>query len=221
MVVNQIISPGLEPLYPHQQVAEALQSMHRQHVHELPVVAEDHFTYLGIAAEAQLVDLSPTTLIGEVALQQHKPAVSSHAHLFDVLKMYQENPLSIIPVLDETEHYVGMITRDGLLEGLAKMMNVQEPGAIIHLQMATHDYMLSDIARLAELNDVRILNVYTLYDTTHDMINVFLKTNRIDVQALVSTYSRYHYQVIQIFAQESSMDSLRDNYDMLMNYINM
>jgi len=87
--------------------------------------------------------------------------------------------------------------------------------------MATHDYMLSDIARLAELNDVRILNVYTLYDTTHDMINVFLKTNRIDVQALVSTYSRYHYQVIQIFAQESSMDSLRDNYDMLMNYINM
>jgi len=120
MVVNQIISPGLEPLYPHQQVAEALQSMHRQHVHELPVVAEDHFTYLGIAAEAQLVDLSPTTLIGEVALQQHKPAVSSHAHLFDVLKMYQENPLSIIPVLDETEHYVGMITRDGLLEGVGK-----------------------------------------------------------------------------------------------------
>jgi acetoin utilization protein AcuB len=221
MVVNQIISSGFEPLFPHQRVAEALQSMHMQHVRELPVVAEDHFTYLGIAAEAQLAHLSPTTLIGEVSLGQHKPAVFSQAHLFDVLRIYQENQLSIIPVLDEMDRYVGMITIDGLLEALVKMMNVQEPGAIIHLQMPTHDYMLSDIVRLAELSDVRILNVYTLYDGTHDMVHVFLKTNRMDVQALVSTYSRYHYQVVQIYAQESSMDSLRDNYDMLMNYINM
>ncbi|WP_157853737.1 CBS domain-containing protein [Thermoflavifilum aggregans] len=221
MVISQFISSRFVPLYPHQQVAEALASMHNQHVQELPVVAEDHFTYLGIATEAQLNDFPPTLRIGEIPMGEHKPAIFAQANLFDALRVYQQNQLSVIPVLDEAEHYVGTVTVDKLLEGLAKMMNVQEPGAIIQLQMAAHDYMLSDVARLAELNDVRLLDVCTQYDSTHDIVNVYLKTNRMDVQALVATYTRYHYQVVQVYAQESSIDSLRDNYDMLMNYINM
>lgn len=221
MVVSQIISAQLRPLHPHQQVAEAIASMHAQQVHELPVVAEDQLTLLGLATEALLMDCAPAMPIQDLLQELPKTAVSVQSHLFDVLKVYQENQLSVIPVLDEAEHYVGSVTMQTLLEGLAKLMNVQEPGAIIQLQMPTHDYMLSDIARLAEVNDVRILDVCTIYDGIHDMINVFLKTNRMDVNALVATFSRYHYQVVQIYAQESAMDSLRDNYDMLMNYINM
>lgn len=221
MVVREILSAQLVPLYPQQRVADALANMQLFHVRELPVVAEERAEYLGIAEESTLQQLSPSTLIATIPLGAQKPVIEAHAHVLEVLRIYQENKMSILPVVDENGRYLGTVTSDTLLEGLARMMNVHEPGALLHLQLATHDYMLSDIARLAEMNDVLILDVYTLYDSMHDIVNVFIKTNRMDISSFVATLSRYHYQLVQIFAPESSINSLRDNYDMLMNYINM
>jgi hypothetical protein len=80
---------------------------------------------------------------------------------------------------------------------------------------------MSEIAQIVETNNRKILNsfVNTFNDSTK--IEVTLKLNTVDIEAVIQTFARYDYQVKATYTIADLNDNLSDRYNSLMNYLNI
>jgi acetoin utilization protein AcuB len=143
-------------------------------------------------------------------------------HLFEVIRLVHSPKLSLIPVLDAKENYLGCITQSKLLEEMAEVGSLKQPGGIIVLQMNEIDYSLHEIARIVESNDAKILSSCTRTFTDSTRIELTLKLNKIDVSSVIQTFNRFDYQIVAFFTDENNYDDmLKDRFDALMNYLSI
>ena len=87
-----------------------------------------------------------------------KEKVLSEKNLFDVLHFFRLGNLSILPVVDKENNYLGCICERILLQKLCEILKVENQGGIIHLQIRIIDYSLAQIAQIVEGNGARILS---------------------------------------------------------------
>ena len=126
-----------------------------------------------------------------------------------------------LPVISYEKEYIGVLTKDSLLSALAQYNGVKEHGGILALDLDPRDYSLSEIARIAESNDVTLLSVSTITNPVSGRLEVLLKTNRQELQGLLATFERFNYIIKYTITEEQEEDLLKKNYDLLMNYISM
>lgn len=219
MLARELIST-VPILHPMDAGTKALRLMNEYHLTQLPMVVENK--YLAMVEEDDILDLEdPEVPLENIEYGPTRPAVIETAHLFEALKLFYEFRMTALPVISKENEYLGIITRDNLLAALAQYNGVKEAGGIIALEMEGRDYSLSEIARIAESNDVSILSVNTLTHPTTGRLEVLLKTNRQELQSLVATFERFNYVIKYLFSEEQEEEMLKKNYDLFMNYINM
>lgn len=219
MLARELIStvPILHPL---DAGSKALRLMNEYHLTQLPMVVENK--YLALVEEDEILDLEdPDVLLESVEYNGVKPGIMENAHLFEALKLFYDFKLSALPVITRDNEYLGIITKDNLLAALAQYNGVKETGGIIALDVDPRDYSLSEIARIAESNEVTILSVNTITNPVTGRLEVLLKTNRLELQSILATFERFSYIVKYTFSEEPEEELLKKNYDLLMNYINM
>ncbi|MFT4986701.1 MAG: acetoin utilization protein AcuB [Glaciecola sp.] len=147
--------------------------------------------------------------------------VTLEAHMFDVVKLMNAASLSLVPVFKNEDEFLGVIRYVDIIKSLGASAAAKQPGALLELQMTNADYSMSDIARIIEGNDAKILysNVVRLEETKD--IKVYLKLNTLDVSGVLQTFSRYDYKVKSSVQDTEYEEDLRDRFDSLMNYLNM
>lgn len=214
-----LIAPDVPPLRPQDDVGRALDWMEEFKVGHLPVVNEQRL--VGIVKDQDLVDRSdPRAAVSAVMEQVEVPFIRGGQHIYEVMKLFSERGLTVVPVLDEMGRYLGCITEHEALKRLADVTNIHEPGSIVVLEMNQVDYSLHEIARLVEGNDGKILSVYshTLPGTTR--VEITLKINREDISDILRSFERYEYFVKSTYQGSRLHDDLRGRYEELMRFIN-
>lgn len=220
MLARQLISSIIPTVTREDTAARALDLMNEFHLCHLPVVEDD--IYLCLLEESSMLDWDdPGMLLQHLHFSHIKPAIRGNAHFFEALKLAGDYKLTVIPVIGEADHYLGCITQENLLFTLAHFNGMHESGGILVLEMDQNDFMLSEIARLAESEDVHLLGIHTFNDPETGKLEVVLKTNRMDLNSFVATLERFHYSILHRFDEPAATDQLKRNYDLLMNYINM
>ncbi|WP_298714663.1 CBS domain-containing protein [Chitinophaga sp.] len=220
MLVQELISTVVPVLLPQDTGAKALRLMNEFHLTHLPLVVDNKYAYL--VEEDQVLDWEdPDQLLQSSAPGTLKPAVPEGAHFYEALKVFYDTRISALPVISREGEYLGVITRENLLGSLAQYNGVKEPGGVVVLEMEPRDYSLSEIARIAESNEVTLLSVNTLTNPSTARLEVVLKTNRQEMQGLIATFERFNYTIKYMFSEELEEDLLKKNYDLLMNYISM
>jgi len=198
----------------------ALAWMDEYKVSHLPIVNNEN--YLGLISEEDIYTSNAfDEPLGNHKLTLNNPFVTENQHIFDVLKLVTSLKLSLVPVLDHKNNYLGVITLRKLVEKFAETTSINNPGAIIILEINANDYSLSEIAQIVESNDTKILSLYitSLPDSTQ--MDVTLKLNRMDIAALLQTFNRYNYNVKAILAEQENNDDLQDRYYSLMKYLSI
>ncbi len=220
MLIEQLISPDVPTLLPTDTGSKALFLMEESHLTQLPMVQNE--VYLGLIQETDVLDWDkPEKALDSADFAHYRPAVSVSGHPFDALRMASEQHLNIVPVLDNSSRYIGSITRDDLLKYITENSGLDNPGGIIVLELEPRQYSLSEIARLCENEDVTVMASQVSTNPETGMIEVTLKTNRTNLEALVSSFQRHEYVVKQVFGAQSGEEDVMDRYRLLMNYINM
>jgi CBS domain-containing protein len=219
MKASQLISSSLITLHPDDDGDRALSLMDELRVNHLAVVRNSF--YLGILSEKEILSWDKTDeFIEEHISELSAPSVIGSQHLFDIIQTVEQNSLSIIPVLDEEKHYLGAITNRKLLYTIAKSTAVQSLGGVIVLQMNQNDYSMSEISRIIEENDTKILSSYITSVPNAQKIEITLKLNKIDITAIVKDFDRFDYTLIASYNQDENNDDFLERYESLMRFLN-
>jgi acetoin utilization protein AcuB len=220
MLAKELISTDIPPLKVTDTAQKALEWMDEFKVSHLPVI--DKANYIGVVSDAEILDnLSLTDPISKLRRSLSKPFVFENMHAYDVLKMYALLKISVIPIIDAKEHFVGAVTSQKMLEYFSQLTAAQEPGSLIVLELHQHDYSLSQIAQIAESNGAKILSLFLTPRSNSTELDVTIKLSVNDVSAVLQTFERFGYVVKASFSQSVQNTAVKDRYDALMHYLNI
>lgn len=222
ITAGQLITDTIPPVKTSDEAGRVLGWMNEFRVGQLPVVNSTGL--LGMVSEEDLVDLEdPETPIGDVRLSfSENVFVMEDSHYFDVLKAATLHDLEVMPVLQTADNaYLGLVTRRDLVNYAADILAVKEPGGIIVLEVAFNSYTLSEIARLCEQNDAKILGLTLSNAADPQKLLVNLKLNIRELTRLLATFERFNYTVHQVVYDAEQIDDYRDRLDNLLRYLNM
>lgn len=198
---------------------KALSWMEEFKVSHLPVLKDGNF--VGVVTEGDLLDQSDLSLTLD-KLFQHlpRPYAYSGDHIYQVLARISEYKLSLIPILDNEEKYLGCTSVSHLMTLIANTGSIKENGGILVLEMARVDYSMAEIAQIVEGNDAKILSSYIMSSPDSTNVEVTLKINSIELDRIIRTFERYDYIIKASFQKSQHEEDLKFRYDALMNYLN-
>ena len=219
MQANTLISSSIKSIHPVEDGNKALEMMDQFRIHHLAIVKNNF--YLGVISDKEIMSWnSEDDSIEEHLTNLAAPYVKYNQHLFDIIEVLEKNNLSIVPVLDEKNHYLGVITSRKLLYSIAKSATIQSPGGVIVLGMPDHDYSLTEIASIVESNNTKILSSYIISKPNSTNIEVTIKLNKQEVTAIIKDFERHEYKVSGSYKDEEADGVFLERYESLMRFLN-
>lgn len=220
MHAQDLIAPDLPPLRVQDDIGRALDWMEEFKVSHLPVV--ENMRLVGWVTDRELVDRNdPLGTVGGVMERVEIPFVRAGQHIYDVVRLFSERGLTVVPVLDDLGQYLGAVHEHATLRALSQLMGIEEPGSVVVLEMNQNDYSLNLIARIVEGEDARLLSVYSHNLPDSMRMEVTLKINREDISAVLRSFERYDIFVRTTYQTSKLHEDLRGRYEELMRYINL
>ena len=220
MFASELISNSIPPLRTSDSVHIALERMAEFKLSHLPIVNETQF--LGIVAEDELLGVrNAEEPIGGLSLTILNPFVYQDVHVYDVIRIFHQLQLSIVPVLDYNKNYLGIISIHNLLDYTSEIYAVKEPGGIIVLEINNRNNSLSHMAQIVEADNAQILSSYVQSFPDSTKLEVTLKINKTELSGIISSFERYDYQVKAVFNSTITDNGTEDRYNSFMNYLNV
>ncbi len=218
MTAEEIIDSSVPYVTTKYTLSRVLSFMDTFKISHMPVVEGDK--YIGLVSEDEIYDRDsfeePVSGMGVLPA----PHVLSSQHIFDALAVAMRFNIPVVPVIDTDHKYLGSISLQTLMSSMAKITNVEAKGAVLILEMGVHDYSLSEIARIVESENGRILASYVTEYEDSTKIDVTIVLNQTEISPVVKSLERYGYKVNAFFSGVNMMDDFyRDRYDLLMNYM--
>jgi acetoin utilization protein AcuB len=221
MLAKELISDVVPPLKTSDTGQHALNLMDVFRISHLPIVNNAEF--LGLISDKDIYNMNMAEeAIGAHKLSLFSPYVFEDQHIYEVIGITSRLKLSIIPVLDRSNKFLGIITLHDLVTHFAGLSALEHPGGILVLDMHEKDYSLTQIAQIVESNDAKILSLYISGDEESTKLSVTLKINRTDLSSVVQTFERYNYEIKASYMNEEDPDNFyQSRYDLFMRYLNI
>jgi len=220
MRARDILSREIIPLKPSDTGSLALQWMEDFGVTHLPVVDKEN--YLGLIKNEDIYGMDdPDTILELHNLPLVRSYVYDGQHFYEVLRQAAAERLSLVAVLNEHNNYIGSITMSEIVYAVASFTSLQQPGGILVLEVTEPQYALSEIARIVESNNAKVLSAFITTPPDSNKLEVTVKVSVMNLSSIIQTLNRYDYIVKASFAEESQYDALlAERYESLLKYLN-
>jgi CBS domain-containing protein len=149
-----------------------------------------------------------------------KAVVSTHHHVWDVLRVMAEYQTDTVAVVDAAGYYIGLIYQSQVVQYLGQSLTVSNPGSIVVLDTDWVGFSMQEVGGIVESNGVRLLGSMVTQQPGSERIYVALKLNEGTVHSVVSALERYGYIVSYTYQPEEQGSNLRNNYEALMRFLN-
>ncbi len=221
MLAAELIDPMLPALKLTDTVGEALEWMQEHRIGQM--VLTDQSEYKGLLSEDLLMDVADEDRpLADVMRLFEQVYAFENQHSLELLTLALENRLDVLAILNENREFMGTVSVNELLKNFARELGITEPGAILVLTIDERDYSLTEISRLIESNNVKIVGSYfssAAYGMP-DRSRLTLKLNRRDIGPVVSTLERFGYTVESAFANTPIESIDQERLDLLLRYLN-
>jgi len=218
MMASAFIDPSIVPLKISDSVAIAIDFFKEFSVRQLPVVQDN--ICIGILSldeiEEELADIPVLDFIN-----LSYSFASTYDHIYEVMRAISEQSVTLFPIIDENNNYLGCITLASLFKNYVNCAAFSQPGSILVLEMDKKNYSLAEIARIVESENKVILSSLLSSNAESDRLEITLKLNSAQIQNLLSTFERFGYKIKATFDEEDVKDTLKNRYESLMTYLNV
>ncbi len=219
MIASELISYDIPPLKVTDTGAKALEWMEEFKVKDIPVINKNK--YVGMLEESDVLDRNDIDdKISSYDLNFRKPFVYHTQHVFDAIARMVENEVDVLPVLNENEDYLGLVTTRAIIEFFAKTVSVTSQGSIITLELNVNDYSLAEISKMVESDNAKILASYITSHIDSTKLEVTLKINKTDITRILHTFDRFNYVVTASYNESEYYEDLKNRFDEFMRFMN-
>jgi CBS domain-containing protein len=221
MIASELISDSIPPVKSSDKLGTALDWMQEFKLGQLPIVDDGNF--LGIITENDLLDaMDLEASVGETRFSVWDSAYAKeNQHIFDLLKLMSTFQLDFIPVLNGDMKYMGMVTLKDLMMNLGNQYAFHEAGGIIVVEVGQKSYVLSEIGRIVESADAKVLGLFVDPNPKTGDVRVILKLNVEDLSRVVSAFERFEYNVVETYQHIQGNNNYQQNLDNLLHYLNL
>ena len=219
MIASELISYDIPPLKLSDSGAKALDWMEEFKVNDIPIV--DQGKYIGLVQESDVLDRNnQEEAISTYNLDYRKPLAHQKQHLFEIIALIVENDVDILPVVDQDEKYLGVITTKNVLNFFSKAISIVNQGSIVTLELNVNDYSMAEIAKLVESDDAKILASFITSHVDSKKLEVTLKINKTEITRILHTFERFNYVVTASYNETEYHKDLQNKYDEFMRFLN-
>ena len=220
MIALNLISEEIPTLKPESTISEAQAIFHDYCYYQIPIVKEEQ--YIGIfPLEMTSGQEEPTTSISQFKEDFILARVNTNQHILNIFETAAESELTVIPVIGEENRYQGAIGITDLLNYFAHIYSFKEVGGIFTLEVPFQNYDLSEIARIVESNNAKILSLFTETQEDSSKVSITVKVNTVDLKHLQATFERYDYLINIHQTYDQQKDDLQERYELLMKYLDI
>jgi acetoin utilization protein AcuB len=196
---------------------ECINLMFDNHCFELPVFKENKL--FGTVELDECLHTDAPTI--EHLINSGFASVYYNTHLFDVLRIFNESKESTCAVLDENMELYGILTETAVLEAISHSLSVEQGGAIVVIEMASHQYSSSEITRIAEGEGAQVLGLWLHNLPDSGRIRASLKLNTKNAERIIGSLRRFNYEVIASFGDEDHKANVELRFQSLMKYLDI
>ena len=219
MIVSEFITDDVPPLHSNDTLEKALEWMAQFKVADLPVV--DNKKYIGVISESDIIDYNKLNeKISESSIHLERPFIYIHQHIYELFRLMTKYNVTIMPVLNEKDEYVGNVSARGIIQNLSRITSLHSTGGIIVLSVPFKDYSAVQIANIIEDNDAKILSMY-VDAINNEWLEITIKVNVEDVNRILQTFYRYSYQVKTVYQSSESEIDLKRRLDEFWHFLNI
>lgn len=221
MQAYEFINSLIPPLKLTDRAGMALAWMEEIRTDSLPV--GDQGRFLGFISDEVIFELNnPEELIGNIELEGGPCWVYSDKHIYDVLRVASENQSNLVAVLDRENTYIGVVTMEDAIAAFADSLSIKSQGSVMILSMNMSDYHLSEISRLVESENTKILSSFITNDPLDgNKIKLTLKLDKPELRHVKATLERFGYRVIDHYQEETGISSEEDRIGNLLRFLDI
>lgn len=201
MQAADFIHPLIPSIKSSDPVGSALKKMEALALTTLPVV--EGGTFLGFVEDEILLEQDHLDIqIAQIELECASCWVYADQHLYDVIRVAGEHQTKWVGVMERDQQYLGVIPAQDALTAYANNLSIQSQGSVLVISLQMKDFQLSEISRLIESENTKILSCQLYTDPIDPQsVEVTLKLDKVDTRHVQATLIRFGYQV-KDFAQE-------------------
>lgn len=218
MTAGELISNLIIPLQLSDTVQTAMDRMTEFKTTALPVLHDGRFC--GLVKEEQLLQ-SAGTQLAELEKEFLQVSVVEGVHVYELITLMERLQLSLMPVLDSNQFYLGIISIKDLLTGVSNIFALGYPGGIIVLEIDNRNNSLAHMAQIVEADNAQILSSYVQDFPDSTRLQVTLKINKMELSGIIASFERYDYVVKAVYNGIISDNGVEDRYNLLMSYLNV
>ena len=220
MIADSIISEDVPVLKPESTVREARAIFMDYCMCHIPIVKEGN--YIGVLPlEVIMNNNEENTSLIEYREDFSLAFADSNQHILNIFEIAAENQLTVIPVTEQNNRYKGAITITKLLHYFAGIYSFRENGGIFTIEVPFRNYDLSEISRIVESNNTKILSFYTETNEDGSKVYITLKVNSLDLKHIKATFERFDYKIDIHYTYDRRESDMKERYDLLMKYLNV
>ena len=138
----------------------------------------------------------------------------------DVLEVFAKNHTNIVPVLDESNSYLGYYELEDIIKFFHETPFLKEPGGIIVVKKEILDYSMSQITQIVESNNGKLLGLF-ISESDVQSVQITVKISLGAMNNIIQTFRRYNYEIISEHQEDNYINNLKERSDYLDKYLNI
>ncbi|MDB9961307.1 acetoin utilization protein acuB [Oceanihabitans sp.] len=185
----------------------------------IPIKNEDG-VYLGCISETDAHCFESAKDLKEFAYAMEGFFVREETNWLDVLEAFAQNHTNIMPVLSNSNAYLGYYELNDIISLFNKTPFFSEAGGILIVEKGLNDYSFSEVSQIVESNDGILLGAF-ISKIENDLVQITLKIENSGLNDIMQTFRRYSYNIISGHEEDSYLENLKERSDYLNKYLNM
>jgi len=219
MFVRDIIIKDFPYLVPNDTGNKALDIMENYLIANLVVVNNDKVDGIVNMDDIYNFDLFDTR-IEQFKNPITKAYIYENMHIFDAIRAMTVFDLSVLPVINFENFYVGTITFRSIIKHLSEIMPIRETGFYLMFSVPLIDYSPTEIANIIERNEAKLLTLYINDHPNSSRLDVFVKVQTTDIGSVLSSFEKHKYEVTLLNPERNDYDDmLQERFDYLLNFL--
>ncbi|MCG2588388.1 CBS domain-containing protein [Rhodohalobacter sulfatireducens] len=222
MLAKDLLNTDFKPLEPSSTISAALAKMDAWQTSNIPIVEPTTKKNIGHILFDDISDITDEQqTISSLELRQPVYALKEQ-HVFEVARQMLQHEVRLLPVVDSSETYLGVIEKKQVLEALSTMLNIATAGSTITVEIPQSDFTISELVHLIETEGAKILGLTVEQPVDfEESLRVSLKISHEDTSAVISSLQRHGYITTTANRNDQMQVDLSTRADELLRYLDV